>query len=71
MKTITYKLSTLTCPSCTAKIEGALKKTEGVEKIEVLFNSSRAKVTIDETIVETGEIKDIIENLGFEVLGEK
>ncbi len=71
MKTITYKLSTLTCPSCTAKIEGALKKTKGVEKIEVLFNSSRAKVTIDESVVESDEIKDVIESLGYDVLGEK
>ncbi|HLR33846.1 MAG TPA: heavy-metal-associated domain-containing protein [Tissierellales bacterium] len=71
MKTITYKLSTLTCPSCTAKIEGALKKTKGVEKIEVLFNSSRVKVTIDESVVESDEIKDIIESLGYDVLGEK
>ena len=71
MKTITYKLSTLTCPSCTAKIEGALKKTKGVEKVEVLFNSSRAKVTIDESAVESDEIKDVIESLGYDVLGEK
>jgi copper chaperone CopZ len=71
MKTITYQLDTLTCPSCTAKIEGALKKTKGVEKYDVLFNSSRVKVTLDENIVQSEEIVSKIDSLGFSVLSEK
>lgn len=71
MATKTYQLETLTCPSCMAKIEGALKKTDGVNESEVLFNSSRAKVNFDESLVESDEIKSIIEKLGFKVLGEK
>ncbi len=31
MMTKTYKLETLTCPSCMAKIEGALKKDKRCE----------------------------------------
>jgi copper chaperone CopZ len=53
------------------KIEGALKKTKGVEKYEVLFNSSKVKVTFDENIVENEDIKLILERLGYSVLGEK
>jgi copper chaperone CopZ len=71
MKTITYQLDTLTCPSCTAKIEGALKKTKGVEKYDVLFNSSRVKVTLDEDIVQSEDIISKIDSLGFSVLSEK
>lgn len=71
MKTITYQLDTLTCPSCTAKIEGALKKTKGVEKYDVLFNSSRVKVTLDEDIVKSEDIVSKIDSLGFSVLSEK
>lgn len=71
MKTITYQLDTLTCPSCTAKIEGALKKTKGVEKYDVLFNSSRVKVTLDENIVKSEDIVSKIDSLGFSVLSEK
>lgn len=71
MKTITYQLDTLTCPSCTAKIEGALKKTKGVEKYDVLFNSSRVKVTLDEDIVQSEDIVSKIDSLGFSVLSEK
>lgn len=71
MTTKTYQLETLSCPSCMAKIEGALKKTKGVIEAEVLFNSSKAKVTFDESVVDSSEIKNVIEKLGFEVLREK
>lgn len=70
MTTKTYQLETLTCPSCMAKIQGALKRTNGVKEAEVLFNSSRAKVTFDETAVQSETIKKTIESLGFEVLAE-
>lgn len=71
MTTKTYQMETLTCPSCAAKIEGALKRTKGIKEYEVLFNSSRVKVTFDESIVQSEKIKDVIESLGFDVLGEK
>ena len=67
----TYQLETLTCPSCTAKIEGMLKKTEGVEEWDVLFNSSRVKVSFDESLVKSDEIKENINRLGYEVLKER
>ncbi len=71
MKTKTYQLETLACPTCMAKIQGALKKTRGVTDAEVMFNSSRAKVTFDENVVESETIKKTIETLGYKVIGEK
>ena len=71
MITKTYNLETLTCPSCSIKIEGALRKTKGVEEVEVLFNSSKAKVTFDESIISQDDIKDIIEGLGYRALKVK
>ena len=42
MKEATIQLETLTCPSCIQKIEGAMKKLEGVDKdsVKVMFNAS-------------------------------
>jgi copper chaperone CopZ len=54
-----------------AKIDGMMKKTDGVVKAEVLFNSSRVKAEIDESIVSTAQVKQRIEALGYKVLGEK
>ena len=71
MKHITLQLETLTCPSCMAKIDGMMKNTDGVVKAKVLFNSSRVKAEIDESIVSTAQVKQRIEALGYKVLGEK
>lgn len=67
----TFQLEPLTCPSCAAKIEGALRGTEGVEDIEVLFNSSRVRVTFDEGVQDVDGISKVIGKIGFEVLSVK
>ena len=66
-----YQWETLSCPSCMAKIQGMLKKTDGILESEVLFNSSRVKVSYDEAIITSDAIKDRIGRLGFAVLSEK
>jgi len=71
MKTKTYRLETLTCPSCAIKIERALKKIKGLEDVQVLFNASKIKATFDENIIDGSEIRNTIEGLGFDVLDEK
>ena len=67
----TYQLETVSCPSCIAKIEGMLKKTDGITESEVLFNTSRVKVAFDESAVSADAIKDRIEKLGYKVLAVK
>ena len=66
----TYQLQTLTCPSCINKIEKALSAEPGVETVKVLFNSSKVKVTYVDG-ADTGDTKQTLEKLGYEVLGEK
>ncbi len=68
MKQITLQLETLTCPSCIASIEGLLNRTKGVYDSKVLFNSSKAKMSIDEEIITSEAVKNKIENLGYKVL---
>ncbi|GFP76424.1 heavy-metal-associated domain-containing protein [Clostridium fungisolvens] len=67
----TYKLETLTCPSCVLKIEGTVNKIKGVNKAEVLFNASKLKVEFDESLVDGNQIRNTVERLGYEVLSEK
>ncbi|HHU28921.1 TPA: heavy-metal-associated domain-containing protein [bacterium] len=64
----TFQLETVTCPSCIAKIENMLKKTNGVNKAEVLFNSSRVKVDFDDNVINADEIKNKINALGYKVI---
>lgn len=71
MKNIIIQLETLSCPSCAAKIEGAFKRTKGVEKSEVLFNSSRVRLSFDPTIIEIDGVKKVLTTLGFAPLSIK
>lgn len=73
MKAATLQLETLTCPSCTQKIEGALKSLDGIvqETVKVLFNSSKVKFDFDDGKVEIGEIESAISRLGFDILKTK
>lgn len=66
-----YQLETVSCPSCIAKIEGTLKKTAGITRTEVLFNTSRVKVEFDENLISSDEIRNRIDGLGYTVLSEK
>lgn len=67
----TFQMETISCPSCIMKIEGALKRLDGIEESEVLFNSSRVKVDFDETKLTSDEIKNSIEKIGYKVISEK
>lgn len=71
MTTKLYQLKTFSCPSCIAKIEKMLMKTKGIRSAEVLFNSSRVRVSFEEKEVGSQEIKNLIEKLGYQVIGEK
>ena len=63
-----FQLEPLTCPTCIKKIEGTLGKMKGIEDARVLFNSSKVKVSFNEAEVQTAEISNRIEKLGYEVL---
>lgn len=71
MTTKTYQLETVSCPSCIAKIEGMLRKTQGVAEAQVSFASSRVKVSFDEATIGSDQIRERIVRLGYPVLGEK
>lgn len=63
-----FQLEQLTCPTCVKKIETALKNTDGVEKAEASFNSSKVKVDFDETKIESQKIEKVIKKLGYVVI---
>lgn len=70
MQKATIQLETLVCPSCSQKIEGALKALEGIEKesVSVSFNTSKVKLIFDPEKVTIEKIKNAITALGYEVI---
>ena len=69
MQKATIQLETLTCPSCALKIGNAVKSLSGVEKesVDVLFNSSKVKLSFDPEKLAVDEIEKAITVLGYEV----
>ncbi len=66
-----YKVEGMSCVNCARTIEIALKKKEGVDKVEVSFELGRVKVEFDEDKLPEEEIKRAIEELGYRVVEEE
>lgn len=73
MKQAILQLEQLACPTCMQKIEGAVKRVDGVNenKIKVMFNASKLKTEFDETKTNLDEIQKAIESVGYEVISAK
>ena len=69
MKKATIQLETLTCPSCIAKIEGALKKVDGVDdaSTKISFSSSRVRLDFDDSKTSIAAIENSITKMGYSV----
>ena len=69
MKKAVIQVETLTCPSCSLKIEGAIKKLDGVDEdsVKVLFNSSKVKLDFEEEKISIEDIVAAITKVGYEV----
>jgi copper chaperone CopZ len=65
MKTI-LRSQELSCPSCVAKIEKALKALDGVEQATVHFNTGRIEVEYDPEEVETDALVSAVRSVGYE-----
>lgn len=70
MKKANIQLETLSCPSCLAKINAAVKKVDGVNKdtVDVLFNASKVKLEFNEEVTSVEEINKAINKVGYEVI---
>lgn len=71
MKTITLKITGMTCAACSAGIERALGKTKGVEKCAVNLATEKAQVVFDEAALTADDIKAVIEKIGFGAVNEQ
>ena len=71
MKKVMMKLDGMTCPSCLTKIKQAVGSTPGTDDIKVLFNAGKLKFVMDPAQTNSNEIKNAIEEMGYEVKGIK
>lgn len=66
MKEINLKIKGMHCTGCSTRLERVLNNLDGVEEAEVSFEGATADIKYDEGKITLGEIKEIIEDAGFE-----
>ncbi len=64
-KTINLDIKTMTCSMCAAKIEGSIKKVEGVTSCTVDHNTGKGVVNFDEAKTNADKILDACNRSGF------
>ncbi|HZG58735.1 copper ion binding protein [Paenibacillus sp.] len=67
MKTMTLQVEGMSCQHCVHSIEGALKKLGANGKVDLKRNA--VDVAFDETSITVDQVKDAIEEQGYEVSG--
>ena len=68
--TTTFRTEPFTCPSCVTKIESVVGRMDGVDSVDVKFNSSRVKVQHTDAVT-ADEIGERITKLGYPVISAR
>lgn len=66
MKKTLLRSQELSCPSCVAKIEGALKALNGVSNAKVFFNTGKIEVQHDPQVVRPEDLIKAVRSVGYE-----
>ncbi|MBB5174440.1 copper chaperone CopZ [Texcoconibacillus texcoconensis] len=68
MTTKMIQVEGMTCNHCKSSVEGALNNLAGVSKAEVSLEDKNVTVEYDESQVQEQQLKDEIEEQGFDVV---
>ncbi len=68
MTTNTYPVKGMSCASCSAHVDKALRSVEGVSEVSVNLALNNAKVTYDEVRCSPLDLQKAVERMGFELI---
>jgi len=71
MREISIKIAGMSCASCAANIEKALRKMKGVKSANVNFATEKATVEYSPDIISILDLRKTIQDLGYEVKEEE
>ena len=66
---MTLRIQGMHCASCTMNVENFLIRMDGIFDVKADLTSQSAKIRYDSSKVDIDEIENVIESLGFELLG--
>jgi copper chaperone len=65
--TTTLQVQGMTCNHCKMAVTNALQEIEGVNRVEVHLEKGTVDVDYDETKVSLNQLKEVIEEQGYDV----
>lgn len=68
MKNIILKVEGMSCSHCVNAIEGALGEKNGIDSVKVSLENKTVEIFYDEDLIDIKQIKEIIEDEGYDVL---
>lgn len=69
MKEIVLKVEGMTCGHCKKAVESALNKLDGIKISEADPAGGTVRVSFNPEKVDTSQMKDAIEEQGYEIIG--
>ena len=67
IKTLTLPVEGMTCASCVARVENALKKVDGVGSVNVNFATENVTLSFDDDQVDLIKLASIVEDAGYKL----
>ncbi|MDQ0352792.1 copper chaperone [Alkalibacillus filiformis] len=64
---LTLNVQGMSCGNCKQAVQNALKNLDGIASVEVHLDSGKVDVSFDEDTVSTEEVKEAIEEQGYDV----
>ena len=66
MKEVCLKIKGMHCEGCSTRLEKVLNNQDGVEEAKVSLENAEANITFDEAKINLNELKEAVEDAGFE-----
>jgi len=68
IKTLTLPVEGMTCASCVARVEKALKKVEGVSEVNVNFATEKVTLSFNSEAVNEAKLSEVVEEAGYKLV---
>jgi len=68
---VTFQIGGMHCTGCSSAVEKAIRKQDGVVNANVNLTAEKAFVDFDSSQISIDQIKESIENAGYEVIDEQ
>ncbi len=64
-ETITLNVRGMSCSQCTKRVEGELKRINGVKNAEASLKEAKVKITVEKGKVTAEQLTEAINNMGY------